>query len=252
MTLSLVFIALSALICLFAPAALAVWMVGKRGAKAWFFLLGAAVFAVFQILTRIPLLRWLQTTAGFTLFSVTQPVLYALLLAFTAGLFEECGRFLGVRFLPVRFITWENAFVFGLGHGGIEALYLVGLNDAVMFIQVLTGHASVPVLNTVMAAPPTDFLAGGAERILAVIMHIGFTMLVFYAVRIRKPLWLFVAIFAHLAADAIVPLLGLAGVSPGTWGTEGVLALLAAAMAVVTIRFKPLLSRERYDYEGGT
>lgn len=257
MTLPLIFMAVSALVCLFAPTALAIWMIRKRGAKLWAFLLGAIVFAVFQILTRIPLLGLLQNTAWFTLFTATQPVLYILLLAFTAGLFEEVGRFAGLQLLQLvnkklslklNIFTWENAFAFGLGHGGIEAFYLVGINYAVFFVQALGGQHAAEMLGT----PASYFLLGGVERVLAVAMHIGFTMLVFYAVKHRKPLYLLAAIGAHTLVDAVTPLLKMAGVSLGVWETEGVLAVLAALLVLITIRFKPLLKQEGFNNEGGT
>ncbi len=247
MTLSLIFVGVSALVCLFAPTALAVIMIKKRGAKLRAFLLGAAVFAVFQLLTRIPLLGWLQTTAWFMLFTMTQPVIFMLLLAFTAGLFEECGRWVGIRFLlKPDMLNWDNAFVFGLGHGGMEALALAGINYAVLFVQMIGGQATAAVI----ATPPLDFLAGAAERVLAVAMHVGFTMLVFYAVRQRKPLWLVIAIAAHTAVDIVAGLISLQYIALGVWAVEGVLAVLAAVMVFVTIRFKPLLKSEDLYYEG--
>jgi uncharacterized membrane protein YhfC len=245
----LVFIALSALVCLFGPAALAVIFIKKRAAKLRAFLLGAAVFAVFQILMRLPLLSMMGNTAWFTLFKITQPVLYILLLAFTAGLFEEVGRFVGIRlFLKRDMLHWDNVFVFGLGHGGIEALFFVGVNYAVLFVQALSGQALAAVVNT----PASYFLAAGVERVLAVAMHIGFTMLVFYAVRYRKPLFLLLAVAAHTVVDAVPFLLEIAGVHLGVWATEGVLAVLTALLVLVTIRFKPLLPREGLNNEGGT
>ena len=247
MTLSLIFIAFSALVCLFAPTALAVWMIKKRGAKLRAFLLGAAAFAVSQILTRLPLLGVLQGTAWFTLFSMTQPVLYVLLLAVTAGLFEEFGRFVGIRFLlKPNMLSWDNAFVFGLGHGGIEALYLVGINYAISFVQALSGQHVAEILGT----PSSYFLAGGAERVLAVVIHIGLTMLVFYAVKRRKPLFLLAAIAAHMLVDAVLPLLKMTGLTLNVWAAEGVLAVLAVLLVIITIRFKPLLKLEGFNNEG--
>ena len=253
MTLSLVFMAVSAVICLFAPTALAIIFVKWHGAKWRAFLIGAAVFTVFQLLTRLPLLSWMQTTAWFTLFKITQPILYGLLLAFTAGLFEEVGRFAGIQLLrKPEMLTWDNAFVFGLGHGGMEAFALVGVNYAVMFVQVLTGQASSEVLSTVVATPASYFLVAGVERMLAVAMHIGFTMLVFYAVKKKKLIWLVIAIAAHTAVDMVAVMISLGYIPVGIWATEGILAVLAALLVLVTIRFKPLLKQEGCNNEGGT
>lgn len=249
MTLSLIFMTISTVVCLFAPTALAIVFIKKRGAKWRAFLIGAAVFTVFQILTRVPLLSWMRTTAWFTLFMVTQPVLYILLLAFTAGVFEEVGRFAGIQLLrKPGMLTWDNAFVFGLGHGGIEAFWLIGINYTVAIVQALGGQIPAAVIST----PSIYFLLGGLERVLAIAMHIGFTMLVFYAVKQRKPLYLLAAIAAHTVVDAAVPLLKQAGMSLGVWESEGVLAVLAVLMIVVIVRFKPLLKTEGFNNEGGS
>jgi uncharacterized membrane protein YhfC len=239
----------SAVVCLFAPTVLAIVFIKKRGAKWRSFLIGAAVFAVFQILTRIPLLSWMQTTAWFTLFTMTQPVLYILMLAFTAGLFEEVGRFAGIQLLRMPgMLDWDNAFVFGLGHGGLEALWLVGINYGVAVVQSLFGQVPAAVIST----PSVYFLVGGLERVLVIAMHIGFTMLVFYAVKERKPLYLLAAIAAHTVVDAAVPLLRQAGIPLGLWGSEGVLAVLAVLLIVVMVRLKPLLKAEGFNNEGGS
>lgn len=248
MTWSLVFMALSALVCLFAPTVLAIIFIRKRGAKWRSFLIGAVVFTVFQILTRIPLLQWMQTAAWFPLFTLSQPVVYILLLAFTAGLFEEVGRFAGIQLLrKPGLLDWNNAFVFGLGHGGVEAFWLVGINYAVAFVQSLIGQAPAALIST----PASYFLVGGVERMLAVAMHIGFTMLVFYAVKERKALYLLLAIAAHMVVDAATPLLQLAGVSLDVWATEGILAALTVPLILITVRFKKLLGKQFQNIEGG-
>jgi uncharacterized membrane protein YhfC len=238
----------SAAVCLFAPTVLAIIFIIKRGAKWRSFLIGAAVFTVFQILTRIPLLSWMQTTAWFTLFTMTQPVLYILSLALTAGLFEEVGRFAGIQLLrKPKLLDWDNAFVFGLGHGGVEAFWLVGINYGVAVVQALCGQVPAAVIST----PSVYFLVGGLERVLAIAMHIGFTMLVFYAVKRRKPLYLLAAIAAHTVVDAAVPLLRQAGIPLGIWASEGVLAVLTALLVIIIVRFKPLLKAEGFNNEGG-
>jgi len=252
MTWSIILMAVSALICLFVPTVVAIIFIKKRGAKWRSFLIGAAVFTVFQLLTRIPLLQVLQTTAWFTAFTIMQPVLYALLLAFTAGLFEEVGRFAGIQLLrKPGLVDWDNAFVFGLGHGGMEAFALAGVNYAATLAQILTGHASGGVLSAVMSAAPWDLLAGGVERMLAVAMHIGFTMLVFYAVRQKNLWWLVLAVFVHMAVDTVAVMIGMGYIPVGTWGSEGILALLTVPLVLVTVRFKKLLGKQTQHIEGG-
>ena len=235
MALSILCISVSAFICLLAPTIIAVVMIAKRRASIKSFVVGAAVFGLMQLLLRIPLLGELQNQAWFSLFTVTHTLVYALLLAFSAGLFEEVGRYFGTRwFLKEKYLTWNNAVVFGLGHGGIEAFALAGIPYASILIDAVAGRNIALLWNT----PASGFLLGGIERTLAVVLHIGFTMLVFYAVKNRRIIYLVYALLAHTLVDFILPLLKQMGVSLSVWGMEGVLAVLTAAAVVVIIKFR--------------
>ena len=73
----------------------------KQGiAAAWF--VGAAGFFVPQMVIRIPILSLLSASAGFITFAQEHFVLYSLLLAFTAGLFELAGRFAAAKVLKKK------------------------------------------------------------------------------------------------------------------------------------------------------
>jgi len=45
-------------------------------------------------------------------------------LALTAGLFEETGRYLGYRFWFKDRKTWRVGLMYGAGHGGLESMLL--------------------------------------------------------------------------------------------------------------------------------
>ena len=57
------------------------------------FFLGALCFLVTQVFTRVPLLNWLQGEPGFLVWAMSYPVFSGVMIAFTAGIFEESGRF---------------------------------------------------------------------------------------------------------------------------------------------------------------
>ena len=59
----------------------------------WFFL-GAACFIISQPLSRLPILDHLQQSTGFILVYTLNPLLIGILIAFSAGVFEEGFRFL--------------------------------------------------------------------------------------------------------------------------------------------------------------
>jgi uncharacterized membrane protein YhfC len=64
----------------------------------WFFL-GAACFIISQPLTRLPILEHLQQSTDFILVYSLYPVLIGILIALSAGVFEESARFLFKQFL---------------------------------------------------------------------------------------------------------------------------------------------------------
>ena len=70
-------------------------------------------FVVSQILIRIPILNYVNgTSTDFQMFSVMQPVLFALLLSLSAGIFEEVARFIAMRYF-MKQRDWQSGFFWG-------------------------------------------------------------------------------------------------------------------------------------------
>ncbi len=66
----------------------------------------------FCIIADTPVSRFLNgNTAAFVLYGIAM-----------AGVFEECGRYIILRFILKKNRTRENAVLYGIGHGGIEIL----------------------------------------------------------------------------------------------------------------------------------
>ena len=118
----------------------------------WFFL-GAACFIISQPLLRLPILQKLQQSTDFTLAYALNPILIGILIAFSAGLFEEGFRFLFKQFLlkPIA-CPFAQPVIFGLGHGIAEAVYILG-----------------PAFQLI---PPAQLELAVLERILAIILHV--------------------------------------------------------------------------------
>jgi uncharacterized membrane protein YhfC len=91
---------------------------------AW--LLGASGFFVTQILIRIPALAILQEQSWFVAFTQNRAFVYAFSLAFTAGLFELAGRLVVAKLIG-HDLNFKRSLAAGLGHGGIEAMFLIGM-----------------------------------------------------------------------------------------------------------------------------
>lgn len=162
---------------------------------------GGFVFFIFQVVTRIPALNYLSLQPWYIKYISSNILLLAVFLAFTAGLFEEGGRYIAFNLVLKDKITWLRGLAFGIGHGGLEAIYLVGLP----YLQQLNAQLSngSSVLATISS---NTILLAGVERLLAMVMHIGFTMIVLYGVKRKKPVYLLYAILAHSLVNAPIVL----------------------------------------------
>ncbi|CAM3877343.1 MULTISPECIES: YhfC family glutamic-type intramembrane protease [Bacillus] len=161
------------------------------------YMLGVLAFVVSQILIRIPILNYVSgTSTNFQMFSVMQPVLFVLLLSLSAGIFEEIARFIAMRYF-MKQRDWQSGFLFGAGHGGIEAVLIVG----------------VPVISLLLSQTfiqnGDSYYFGGMERIVAMVLHIGLSIIVLQAVVQKKFRYVVYAILIHGTANAIASIISL-------------------------------------------
>lgn len=191
------------------------------------FFLGVLCFLLTQVFTRVPLLTWLQKQPDFMLWVMSFPFFGSVLVAMSAGLFEESGRFFfkSLALKPARTRIWEP-IVFGLGHGLCEAVWL--LSSMWSMIGLLE---------------PADFVLPVVERLLAITLHIGFSVIIWNGFQLDKRLrYLLIAILAHGLVDTLIPLAGLFG-----WGVlqlEGLLAGITGLLLIYVI-----YSRKYYQKE---
>ena len=207
----------------------------RRGGSWTAFLTGAGTFVLFALVLE-PILHSLvlRSPAGAAIQG--NILLYGLYGGLAAGLFEETGRLLAFRLVLKKSSARITALSYGIGHGGIEALLLVGLT---MVSNLLLGlaHASGAPLpqetaaaaEALLAIPAATFLWSGLERLSAMALHMALSVLVFASVRTEKH-WLFPAAilvhasvnFAAVAANARLPIAA----------TEALVLLLTALAAL--------------------
>jgi uncharacterized membrane protein YhfC len=162
----------------------------KRKVKyyALYVLLGAGCFFVSQPLIRIPLLNRLQATTDYVMFSLFHPVVTALCVGLSAGIFEEGFRFV-FKFFLLR--PWKcgiaQPVLFGVGHATMEAVY-------VMLPAVMNGY------------PSAAMLPGFVERAISIVLHVALTILVWNGFQTNgKAAFLAIAILIHGTVDFIFP-----------------------------------------------
>lgn len=183
-----------------------------------YFGFGALVFFLFQIISRVPLVTWLgsvlapQLNASPLFFYI-----WLVALAMTAGLFEEIGRYVGYRwFMRREEKTWNKAVMYGLGHGGLESILLVGglglltlVNLSVLSSLDLNSlpaaqHTQVVQQVSAINAQPAWFpLLSLWERIWTVPVHVGLSVMVLQVFRRKQLGWLWLAILAHALLDFV-------------------------------------------------
>ena len=191
---------------------------GRKGiGKA--FAIGAAAFVVSQLLIRTPILQFVLPNFTWYLVLPMNPWGYGLFLGLTAGLAEETARWIAMAAFLKGQRSMEHGLAFGLGHGGIEAMLLIGPNMVAGMGMVLMGQSEM------FPADAGSVLIAGAERVFAFAFHVGASLLVMYGVSERRAFryWA-LALALHTVLDAAVVIL------PGVFGVEGLWIELYAAM----------------------
>lgn len=246
---SIIMMAINALIGIVAPFLLAWWIVKRFKAGLKSVLTGAGVFVLFAlILESIVHQIVLKGPNGAVIIGNTY--YYALYGGLMAGLFEEAGRFLSMKFLLKKESpAASTAIAYGTGHGGIELLIIFGatmISNLAISALINSGNldvllATVPEANRAQVQAQLEglqtltvgtLLFGLWERVSAIILQVGLSIIVWTAVRKGgKWLWLFpAAILLHALVDALAVIISK---SVGMLATE--IVVFALAIAVGTI-----------------
>jgi uncharacterized membrane protein YhfC len=135
------------------------------------------------------MLQYLQQSTDFMLAYTLNPLLIGIIIAFSAGVFEEGFRFLFKQFLlqPAE-CEFSQPVIFGLGHGIAEALMIL-----------------VPVF---MVFPVSQLGLATLERVLAIILQVSLTVVVWNGFqKNQRALYLVLAITIHGLVNSLIPVL---------------------------------------------
>ena len=245
---SLVGMCVSLVIAFGLPIGLMIYGRVKLKANWIWVVIGAVTFVIFalvleQILHIVMLRRLGNVFAG----NVLLKAVYG---GLAAGIFEEVGRFVSMNLFKKHSLGKQNAFMYGVGHGGIEAIILVGityiLNLLTSFmINAGTFEASLSMLDDKMKEDtlnqvsllwtlhPTVFFMAGVERIIAIALHICLSYIVYRAVVDSKIQLLLLSIAIHAGIDFITVLLG-AQIS--VFMLEIILLLIVAIISIIVYK----------------
>lgn len=237
------------------PIVLAILARRRLGVSWRYFGYGALVFFFFQALTRVPAVQLIQAAIAPQLAASPARLWgWLIILALTAGLFEEVGRYVGYRWLMRKEEkTWAKAVMYGLGHGGIEA-FLVAVSIAGSLVLILSAMASgldafpmsertvvAQLAAQINAVPPWVQLSAAWERLWTIPVHVGLSIMVLQVFWRGRLAWLGAAILSHAAIDFVAisaPRLIPFDLVGRTLFTEGLIALFGLIMLWVAFRLR--------------
>lgn len=226
---------------------LALLIVGKAKYRARIssFFIGAGTFLLFaMVLERLMHLLVIQVCG---LNAQSNPWLYYVYAAAAAALFEETGRLLAMKLWMKKRLDFPNALMYGFGHGGMEAILIGGLanistlrsmlmiNSGAMqnALDTLSAEAAAQAavkLSSLWTTPAPLFFVSGIERIGAMILHIGLSLLIYRAVTSGKRGIAALAYGIHFVVDFIA--VAFAAALPIYILEIGVLALAVGTLAL--------------------
>ena len=193
----------SLILCVAAPVALCILLKRKTGVKLSDMLLGAVTFVIFAMFLEQMLHLAMSAVFGEKL--TGNLWLSALYGGAAAAVFEEFGRLIAMKYFLGSQLEKENALMYGVGHGGVEALFVGGLT-------CVSNLATVSMVN-----------GGKLES----------AYLVYRAARYHRRGFFLAAMGIHFAVDALAALLKDAVPIPAL---EAILAVIVIVTAIFTVR----------------
>ncbi|MBQ7153346.1 MAG: YhfC family intramembrane metalloprotease [Clostridia bacterium] len=251
-TAQFVWLALEAVIAIAVPVAIAIIWMKKKNEPVTSVLIGAAAFLLFVLILEKPIQNVLLFPTAMGLkdhalsrFMSERPILLSFLAGLFPGVFEETGRFVAYKTLLRKRKNRETSISYGIGHGGFEVIYLLGvasLQYILYAILINTGLFGTimeqvaeqapdqvstleAVVDTIAAYSLAEVGVALFERVFAVMFHIGASILVFYSCKEGRRVWLYLlAIVLHTVLDFIAALCLFNVISLPVWALEGIVA----------------------------
>ncbi len=217
---NIIAIIITLIISVFVPIILLIVIRIKTKAKISSFFIGALTFFVFAMIFERMLHSVVLTGLGNISQIITNNIwLYALYGGLAAGIFEETGRFISIKFYLKNNQNRENALMYGAGHGGIESILLIGLTYISNLVGVFLlnsgvvstlfsgeqGAQSLYGLEILATTPAYHFYIAGIERLLAMTLHMALSILIYKAATQRGKMGYYpLAIGLHFICNFLV------------------------------------------------
>lgn len=186
--------------------------------------------------------------------------LYALYGGAAAAIFEETGRIFAAKIFLRRRNDPVNAFMYGAGHGGVEALtigvitqisnlslaFMINAGKTADILAPLSGAQYNAALDQLRAlcGESQAFILAGYERLLAITFHICLSLILFRGLREHRKGLVVLCYGLHFALDAIAVLISK---SFGLIVAEAFLTVFLLLVVLLTARLAPLPKRNEEE-----
>lgn len=220
-------------------AAVIVYKVRNRSVWLPSALVGAGTFIVFVLILEQLLHAIMIPIVG------RNAILYVIYGALAAGIFEETGRFIAYKVVMKNNDSTKNAIMMGLGHGGAEAMLLLGFTliglagSAIMVnsqgLETVvdlfstggsdTADTTRAQLESLTSYGFKDMAFSIYERLIAMTFHVCMSVVVYKAAAIPGKTYLYpLAIILHALLDV-----------PAAMSQVGVIKSIPVVYAIMTI-----------------
>jgi len=202
-------------------------------------------------LIRIPLNSFVQGLIRYNFLGEKLILISVLFPSFTAALFEEGFRTLGIGFL-VKEKNFHKGLVYGIGHGGGgESMIFIGFPLLINFIAYKI-FGNLPMFSSLKSAFDSMSwympLIGAGERMMTIVIQIAFSVLIMAAFLNKKYYLIFIAFLFHLIIDFTAVYLNL---KTSIFWSELLVALFTAISATIIIYFYKNYKNLRETLPGG-
>lgn len=226
------------------PITLGIIVYKKTHAKISSCFIGCGIFVVFALILEKILHAIVFAVTGNAL--QNNIFLYGLYGGLAAALFEETGRLVAMKFFMKKDLDRENALMYGVGHGGAEAILIVGLtyiNNLIISFMINTGGIQLTMsqldsamqetayrqLQALWQTPAYHFYMAGVERLSAIVLQICLSVLVYKCVKTGQKKFYAGALMLHFVVDFVTVVT--AGLGMPIWAVEIEIVVIVAIIA---------------------
>jgi len=211
---SIVFMGISALICIGLPITLFIIWRRKYGLQLVPVFVGIAAFILFKYILEHALHNFVlrpNEDGSFELIK-NNPWLFVLYAIVVTGVFMESARFISFYLMKSRYRGVGTGLSYGIGHAGVESVLVIGvtMTGMVLYSLMINGGDLSVIDDTPEALEqiriisnefPGDFLISGLERILSMTVSLSLSIVMICAVTLKGKVWMYpAAIGAHALA----------------------------------------------------